>query len=77
MNENEFKPHEDSGIEQEKQEPTSQELAKACQEVLSEEDCQEITSMDFEDALGYVFSLLIENGVENPEALLKEKGILK
>lgn len=63
--------------EQEKPEPTSKELAEACQEILSEEDCQELAAMDFEEALGYAFTLLIENGIEDPEVFLREKGILE
>jgi len=76
MNERgEFRPEEAS--EEKKQEPTSQELAEACAEVLSEEDCAEIASMSFDEALGYVFTLLIENGIEDPETFLKEKRILE
>ena len=67
----------EKNIEQEKQEPTSQELAKVCSEVLSEEDCAEIAGMPFDEALGYVFTLLIENGIEDPETYLKKGGILE
>ncbi len=67
----------EENIEQEKQEPTSAELAKVCQEVLPEEECQEIASMELEDALKYSFSLLIKNGIKDPEGFLKEKGILQ
>lgn len=59
------------------QEPTSENLAQSLSDVLSEEDCEELASMDIDDALGYAFSLLIENGIEEPEALLIEKGILQ
>lgn len=57
-------------------EPTSAELASACQEVLGEEDRAELAGMDFSEALDYAFTLLIENGVD-PEAFLKEKKILE
>lgn len=63
--------------EQKKNEPTSQELAETCSEVLTEEDCAEIAGMAFDEALGYAFTLLIENGIEDPETFLKEKGILE
>ncbi len=60
----------------EEKEPTSQELAKACEGVLSEEDCLELASMEIGEAVGYAFTLLMTNGIEDPEGFLKEKGIL-
>jgi len=73
----EFRSEGASGTKQEKQEPTSAELAEACQEVLTEEDCAEIAGMPFDEALGYAFTLLIENGIEDPEEFLKGKGLLE
>ena len=73
----EFRSEEASGTEHEKQEPTSAELAEVCQEVLSKEDCAEIAGMPFDEALRYAFTLLIENGIDDPEKFLKEKGILE
>ncbi len=67
----------DEGVESESKEPTLEELVSACQEVVSEEDCQELLGMEFGDALGYAFTLLLENGIEDPEAFLAEKGILE
>lgn len=58
-------------------EPSTEELAQALENVLSEEDCEEIAGMGMEDALGYAFTLLLEQGVEDPEAWLKEKGVLE
>lgn len=67
----------DQNIEEESKEPTLEELVAACQEVIPAEDSKELLTMDFEEALGYAFTLLIENGVEDPESFLKEKGILE
>lgn len=75
MNEGEFTPEEAS--EKKEDEPTSQELAEACKDVLSGEDCEELASMPFDEALDYSFTLLIQNGIENPETFLIEKGILE
>lgn len=58
-------------------EPTSEQLAQACAEVLFEEDCEELAAMPIEEATGYAFSLLLENGVEDPGEYLKSKGILE
>lgn len=75
MNEQEgFSPEDIEGDKE--HEPTSRELAEACKEVLSEEDCEELSSMEIDDAIGYAFTLLIEAG-EDPEEFLKEKGILE
>lgn len=62
--------------EKEETEPTSEQLAKAVAEVLDPEDCQELVAMDFDEACGYAFTLLLENGIEDPETFLREKGIL-
>jgi hypothetical protein len=59
------------------EEPTSAQIAEACRGVLSEEDRVDIEGMEFGDALGYAFSLLLTNGVEDPEAFLVEKGLLE
>lgn len=58
-------------------EPTSQELAEACREVLDEEICIEIAAMEFEEALEFIFTCLIEAGIDDPEEFLIEKGILE
>ncbi len=58
-------------------EPTSKELADACRNVLTEEDCNELASLPMEEALNNAFTMLIENGIDDPEAFLKEKGILE
>jgi hypothetical protein len=59
------------------QEPTSEQLAQACSEVLAEEDCRELTAMPIPDALGYAFTLLLASGIDDPEVYLREKGILE
>lgn len=59
-------------------EPTVQELAEVCAEVLDEVTCAEIAAMDdLEEAIGYAFAVLIEAGVDDPEQFLIEKGILQ
>ncbi len=58
-------------------EPTSEQLANVCGEVLSAEDCEELAIMPMDEALGCAFTLLIENGVEDPEDFLRSKGILE
>lgn len=66
------------GVESETaQEPTSELLAAACTDILSEENCAELAAMEFDEALGYSFSLLIENGIEDPESYLRERNILE
>ena len=57
--------------------PTVEQLAAACGEVLSEDDCAELASMSTDEAVGYAFTLLLENGVEDPEQYLRDKGILE
>ncbi len=58
-------------------EVTSSELALAVADELPEDVCLAISEMDLEDALGFVFGELLGAGVEDPEAYLKEKGILE
>lgn len=53
-------------------------LGIALEDLLESEDCAELATTDtIEEALGYAFTLLIENGVEDPEALLVNRGILE
>jgi hypothetical protein len=64
--------------EDNRQSPTIQELAAACADVLPADDCWEIAGMTMdEETLGYVFTLLIAGGVEDPEQFLIQKGILE
>lgn len=65
------------GEKQADPEPTSQDLAKVCCEVLSAEDCAELAEMPIDDALGYAFTLLIEAGIDDPESVLKNVRILE
>jgi hypothetical protein len=58
-------------------EPTLTELVNACREVLTDEDCTELENMEFGEALGYSITLLIEQGIDNPEQFLREKRIVE
>lgn len=57
--------------------PSSQEIADALQGAIENDDYEDVVGMEPEEAIGYAFTLLLEYGVENPEAYLKEKGILE
>jgi len=57
--------------------PTAQEIADAVKDLIGDDDYEYLAGMDAEEALGYSFTLLLEYGVEEPEAYLKEKGILE
>lgn len=46
----EQEPHDQESSEQESKEPTLQELVEVCREVLSQEDCDELATMDFDEA---------------------------
>lgn len=60
-----------------KEEPTPQEIADACRDVLDGDTCDEIAKEPTtENALGLAFTALTEVG-EDPESYLKEKGILE
>jgi hypothetical protein len=60
------------------QELTSVQLAQACKGVISPEAIEELSAMPVDEALGFAFTLLIvEGGIEDPEAYLREKGVLK
>jgi len=62
----------------EKNEPTSQELADVLAvEIIGTEEYEEICAMTFDEALSYAFTLIADAGYEDPEAYLKEKGILQ
>lgn len=63
--------------ESKEKEPTSQELAETCRNVLEGEICEEFERMEFVEALEYAFTCLIEAGVDDPEEFLIEKGILE
>lgn len=61
----------------ESQEPTVQELLTVVKEHLSEEQLADLAELDFETALGLVFSYLLGSGIDDPEQFLIEKGILE
>lgn len=68
---------EDNFEKENSSEISSADLANVCREILSEEDCVELEQMDFEEALGYSFTILIENGIDDPEGFLRSKGIIE
>jgi len=75
--ESEIPKEEIADVEPKEKEPTSRELMEACKEVLDEKTCAELESMEFEEALGFVFTCLMEAGINDPEEFLTEKGILE
>lgn len=60
---------------------TSAQIAEACKEKIPEEEFEDfktdIIEMEVDEAIGYAFSVLIDYGVDDPEAFLKEKGVLE
>jgi len=63
--------------EGESQEPTIADIVAVCVEVLGDEVAEDFTEdMEFDDALGYAYTLLIENG-EDPDELFRSKGIIE
>jgi hypothetical protein len=65
------------------QEPTADEvinLHRALKEIgvdFEEIDVEHIGAMEVDEAIGHLFDVLLDVGVEDPEAYLKEKGILE
>lgn len=73
------------GVEEENTEPTAAEMVKFVQEtyseILDEETLESIVEDfqgDFDDACGFLFATLIDNGVEGDEYFrnLAERGII-
>lgn len=59
------------------EEPSPQEIADACRDVLEPEACAAIADQEsIEDALSIAFIALEEAG-EDPEEFLRERGILE
>lgn len=58
-------------------EVTIKELCEALVNDVPVKDLHELEGMAIDDGLGYAFTLLLENGIDDPEAYLKEKGILQ
>ncbi|UTI65879.1 hypothetical protein NBH00_06600 [Paraconexibacter antarcticus] len=56
---------------------TTDDVVQACSGCLVQEDLEQMVSLDLEEALGYAFTALMEAGIEDPEAFLREKGILE
>lgn len=66
------------GLEDElDEEPTAAEIADACRADVDEDTYQSILELDGEeDFIDSVFALLLDSGIQDPEAYLIEKGIL-
>lgn len=73
----EFEPGSTPEQEGGEKEPTPTDLAEACREVLTEVDCQELEALPLDEGVGYAFTLLLENGIDDPDAFLREKGIIE
>lgn len=56
---------------------TLNELVDKLAGTLGPEDLQDLNQMDLDEAVGYCFTVLLEQGVEDPEALLISLGILE
>ena len=52
-------------------------LAAACADTLEAEDCADLLTMPADEAWGYAFTLLMEAGIDDPEAYLRDKGLLE
>jgi len=71
----ELEPNE-SGVEEESSEPTIEKLISALREVMPDLEESEFEGMDFQDALGEAYGLLMQAG-EDPDSFLAEKGLLE
>ena len=69
-------PNPQEADEQESKEPTVKELITVCREVLSQEDCDELATMEFEDALNNAATMLEAEGIDWV-SFLTEKGLLE
>ena len=72
---NEIEPSEISP-EQEVSEPTIEKLISALREIMPEIEDSEFEGMDYQDALGEAYGLLLQTG-EDPDSFLAEKGLLE
>jgi hypothetical protein len=57
--------------------PRSEAVAEACRDVLDDEDVEMLAATEYQYVVGEAMQLLIENDIDDPEAFLKEKGILE
>ncbi|MDO8649815.1 MAG: hypothetical protein Q7K33_00665 [Candidatus Berkelbacteria bacterium] len=70
--------YDETGEDSSEDEPTPAELIDACREVLDGDSLEALNECeDFEEAMGLVFTMLIEAGVEDPEQFLREKGLIQ
>jgi len=57
--------------------PLSGRLAQACAEVLPVDVCADLETMPLNEALGYAYTLLQQNKIEDPEGFLRSKGVIE
>lgn len=79
---NEFEPTEPSsdegGEDEHGNEPTVANLTEACRELLDKESLEALAECaDFDEAMGLAFTMLIENGIDDPEQFLREMGLIE
>lgn len=78
MNENAPEPKQPENVE-----PSSEEvinLLKGLKEQgadFEEDDIEHLREMELDEAIGYAFDVLLAAGIEDPEAILIEKGLLE
>ncbi|MDP3014778.1 MAG: hypothetical protein Q8M92_11085 [Candidatus Subteraquimicrobiales bacterium] len=60
--------------EQENSEPATSDITKICVEVLGDEVAEDFEGLEFEDALGYAYTLLLENG-HDPDKIFLQNGL--
>jgi hypothetical protein len=63
-------------IETEQKEPTIEELIEALRGTLTDEDCEDLASMDLDEALDNAFTMLEVIDID-PVIFLMDKGILQ
>lgn len=57
--------------------PRSEAVARACREILEDEDVEMLAATEYQYVIGEAMQLLIANGIDDPETFLKEKGELE
>ncbi|MCC2632036.1 MAG: putative nudix hydrolase [Patescibacteria group bacterium] len=58
-------------------EPRPLDIANACMEVVTPVEYSDIAKLPPDECLGYAYSILIENGIENPDEYFRNKFILE
>lgn len=68
----------EGGEDQHDSEPTIANLAEACRELLDKESLEALAEcIDFDEAIGLALTMLIENGIDDPEQFLREMGLIE